>query len=62
MVNIIPKPNLIIDKEKQKLINGFNIICPEILKEGILLFKREFKDYLNKDYKINVLVKNFKRK
>lgn len=58
MVNIIPKPNLIIDKEKQKLINGFNIICPEILKEGILLFKREFKDYLNKDYKINVLVKN----
>ena len=59
MINIIPKPNILVDKKRSICINGFNIDCPDNLKKGLDLFKCEYKDYLNGNYDLIVLYKNF---
>lgn len=59
MINIIPRPNTLIDKKRSICINGFNINCPDNLKKGLDLFKCEYKDYLNGNYDLIVLYKNF---
>ena len=59
MISIIPKPNTIKDKKRNICIDGFDIICPINLKSGLNVFKQEYKDFLNGDYKLIVLYEKF---
>ena len=59
MISIIPKPYNLIDKNKKIYINGFKINCPSNVSSGIELFKKEFADFINKDFNVYVIVKKF---
>lgn len=59
MINIIPKPNKLIDKNRYTYIDGFNISCPIKLASGLDVFKQEHQDIINGNYPLIVLYKNF---
>lgn len=57
MINIIPRPNYLVDLNKKKKITGFDISCPNNLEDGLKLFKEEFNNFLNGGYKLTVIKK-----
>ena len=57
MINIIPKPNKLIDLDGILLVDGFKVTCPDKLKDGILLFKDEYCDYLDEKVPFDVIYK-----
>lgn len=62
MINIIPRPNHLLDLNKKIKINGFNVICDVKLESGLELFKEEFTGFLTGDYKIIVYKKKMNNK
>lgn len=59
MINIIPKPNKLIDKKRNIYIDGFNIKCPEFLLSGLNILKKEYEPFLCGNFDLIVLYKSF---
>lgn len=59
MINIIPKPNVLKNKNKSVSIDGFNIICPNNLSKGLNVFIKENDKYCNGTYTLKVIYKKF---
>ena len=59
MINIIPKPNVLKNRKQKISIDGFNIVCPPKLSEGIKLFVEENKNFCNGTYCLKVVYKRF---
>lgn len=59
MINIIPKPYVLKDFNARIYRQGFKIVCPQELEEGLEIFKDEFSNYLAGNYVIEVKKKKF---
>ena len=44
MINIIPKPNYLLDLSKEIYVDGLNIVCDNDLDNALAIFKNEFNE------------------
>lgn len=49
MINIIPKPNKLVDSKRKIKVNSFDIVYLEEFENAISVFKDEYKDYIKED-------------
>ena len=56
MINIIPRPNNLIDYNHRKYIKSFKILCDEEFSDALSLFAEEYCDFIDFESDFTILV------